>query len=78
MQRITYIALTLATACMLLISQVLAQTSAPPPPKSSLTPQQHEQVRAMNPKFKACHNKAVAAKIAPKERRSFMKSCLAG
>ena len=76
MQRITNIALTLATAGMLLLSQALAQTSSPPP-QSSVTPQQHEHVRAMNPKFKACHNKAVAAKIAPKERRSFMKSCLA-
>lgn len=75
MQRIAFIAVTLATTAVLLMPQALAQTATP---QSSLTPQQREQVKATNVKFTACHNKAVVAKIAPKDRRGFMKSCLAG
>jgi len=37
-----------------------------------------EQLKAANAKFTACHNKAVATKVGPKDRRAFMKSCLAG
>jgi hypothetical protein len=77
MQRITSILATVAVAGALLISPSLAQTSTQPP-KSSLTPQQREEVRAMKPQFTACHNKAIAAKVGPKDRRAYMKNCLAG
>ena len=42
------------------------------------TPQQREAVKATNVKFTACHNKAMATKVAPPDRRAFMKNCLAG
>jgi hypothetical protein len=35
-------------------------------------------VKATNVKFTACHNKAMATKVAPPDRRAFMKNCLAG
>ena len=73
MQRIAFIAVALAATAVLSMPHALAQT-----PKTSLTPQQHQEVKATNAKFTACHNKALAAKVAPKDRRGFMKSCLDG
>jgi hypothetical protein len=75
MQRISCIAVSLAA--VLLIPPAFAQTPPPSRPHS-LTPQQHQEVKAKNVKFTACHNKALAAKVAPKDRRAHMKSCLAG
>jgi psiF repeat len=74
MQRIAFIAVALAATAVLSMPHALAQT---PAPKASLTPEQHQQVKAMNVKFTACHNQAVTAKVAPKDRRAFMKNCLA-
>jgi hypothetical protein len=80
MQRIVFIAATVV-AVTLTTALGFAQTSppaSPPQPQSSLTPEQHEQMRGFNAAFAACHNKAVAAKVAPESRRAFIKSCLAG
>lgn len=77
MRRITTIALTLVAA-VTLMSPVLAQTA--PDRKETrrpATPAQHERVKALNAKYKACHNKADAQNVAPPDRRAFMASCLA-
>ena len=87
MQRIATIALTLATAAALL-PQAWAQTTPSKPhkhhhyvkhtaPQTSLTPAQREEVKALNVKFAGCRSKTDAQKLEPKERRAFMKSCLA-
>lgn len=70
MRRIAFV-LTVFAAPTSLMPYALAETS-------QLTPQQREAVKATNVKFTACHNKAVATKVAPPDRRAFMKSCLAG
>lgn len=71
MRRIAFILAVFAAPTLLSMPYALAQTS-------QLTPQQREAVKATNAKFSACHNKAVATKVAPPDRRAFMKSCLAG
>ena len=43
----------------------------------SLTEAQREEVKGLNVKFAACRSKTNAQKLEPKERRAFMKSCLA-
>lgn len=83
MRRVAHFAMTLAAAAVLLAPQALAQTppvhsSSPPPPHTSRTPEQRAQMKALRPKFTACHNKADAAKIGPADRYAYMKSCLAG
>jgi hypothetical protein len=88
MQRIPTIALTLATAAALLLPQAWAQTPSSKPhkhhhyvrhtaPQTSLTEAQREEVKGLNVKFAACRSKTNAQKLEPKERRAFMKSCLA-
>jgi hypothetical protein len=81
MRRVAHFAMTLAAAAVLLAPQALAQaerSTSPPPPHTSRTPEQRAQMKALRPKFTACHNKADAAKIGPADRYAFMKNCLAG
>jgi psiF repeat len=68
MRRIAFGLTVFAGPTLFLVPHALAQTSQPTP----------EQLKAANAKFTACHNKAVATKVGPKDRRAFMKSCLAG
>jgi hypothetical protein len=80
MQRIIFIAAILVTVT-LTTPHGFAQTTqpaSPQPPKASPTPEQRQQMQGFNAIFAGCHAKAVAAKVAPENRRAFMKSCLAG
>jgi len=81
MRRVAQFAMTLVATAVLLAPQAMAQaprSTAPPPPQTSRTPEQRAQMKALHPKFTACHNKADTAKIGPADRYDFMKSCLAG
>jgi psiF repeat len=81
MRRSATIALVLTMTAALFVPQAVAQTThrhRKSEQHHTLTPEQRARNKAIIIKFKACHKKAVAQKVPPKERYGFMKSCLAG
>lgn len=79
MRRSATIALVLAMTAALLVPQAQAQAvHHHQKTQHEVTPEQRAHVKAINVKFKACHNKATAQNIPPDQRYTFMKTCLAG